>query len=677
MTALHPIGTSPPGHRSTWTRRVLVVTVLLLVTGLGLGGTVAAQPTTPPPPPDSTTPHWPPPPSNSPEQSAPTTPMPTSPAAPETPVPRPSQAPSPTSPDSTAPPVEPSGGEDSECGVRNISACVAEAIDGFFQRLVESALNPLLDLLSQTLLTTPEPGDLPRVGELWDSSWQLMLAIYGLLVMAAGVLLMVRETLQTRYSVQDLAPRIVVGFLAGAMSLLVASQAIRFANALATAVAGDGLDPDSAGAALRELATITAVRGLVSPAAGPGIFVILLEVALVVLLVILLITYVIRVAITIILVVAAPLALMCHVLPGLDALARWWWRSFAACLAIQVVQSLVLVTALRVFLTPGGWEFFGPNADGLVSLIIGLALMAVLIKVPFWLLSSMRIGTGGGRSMIGSLARGYVTYKTFGLLKGGEKAVASAVRRPTPAAATPGHTARPSTARLQRPRPAAVPTAADSDPYARTRATRDGQLILPLEGVRRVRPTPAASAPPQHAGTTASARTAPPGVPPAATGQKTRRGRQLAFDFTPPDPYKGIRANHRGQYPLPIPITRARPGATRSPAQRPTPGPAPVTRSTPPPQSPATSPPRPRRGTQLAFEFDPPDPYEGNRSLRSGQYRLPFPVPRVQPTERTSPPPPPVASPPSPPTGRQLHLPLPDLPVRRRARRSPRGGNTR
>ncbi|WP_280489264.1 conjugal transfer protein TrbL family protein [Nocardia carnea] len=577
------------------------------------------------------------------------------------------------SPDSTAPPVEPSGGEDSDCGVRNISACVAEAIDGFFQRLVESALNPLLDLLSQTLLTTPEPGDLPRVGELWDSSWQLMLAIYGLLVMAAGVLLMVRETLQTRYSVQDLAPRIVVGFLAGAMSLLIATQAIRFANALATAVAGDGLDPGSAGAALRELATITAARGLVSPAAGAGIFVILLEVALVVLLVILLITYVIRVAITIILVVAAPLALMCHVLPGLDAVARWWWRSFAACLAIQVVQSLVLVTALRVFLTPGGWEFFGPNADGLVSLIIGLALMAVLIKVPFWLLSSMRIGTGGGRSMIGSLARGYVAYKTFGMLKGGEKAVASAVRRPTSTAAAPGHTVRPVQARPRRSRPPAVP-AAGSDPYARTRATRDGQLILPLEGVRRVRPTPAASTPPQPAGATSSTRTAPSGVTPAATttGRKPSRGRQLAFDFTPPDPYKGIRANHRGQYPLPIPVTRVRPGSPSVPAKRPAPGPA--TRPTPPP----ASPPRTRRGTQLAFEFDPPDPYEGNRPLRSGQYRLPLPVPRVRPTERTNPPPPPVASvPPSPPSGRQLHLPLPDLPVRRRARRSPRGGNTR
>lgn len=674
MSALHPIGTSPPGHRPPWAYRILVVTVLLLVAGLGLGGAVAAQPTQPPPPPpDTTTPHWPPPPSNSPEQSAHATPAPTSPSAPENTVPRPSQTPSPTNPDSTTPPVEPSGGEDSECGVRNISACVAEAIDGFFQRLVESALNPLLDLLSQTLLTTPEPDDLPRVGELWDSSWQLMLAIYGLLVMAAGVLLMVRETLQTRYAVQDLVPRIVVGFLAGAMSLLIATQAIRFANALATSVAGDGLDPDSAGAALRELATITAVRGLVSPAAGPGIFVILLEVALVVLLVILLITYVIRVAITIILIVAAPLALMCHVLPGLDAVARWWWRSFAACLAIQVVQSLVLVTALQVFLTPGGWEFFGPNADGLVSLIIGLALMAVLIKVPFWLLSSMRIGTGGGRSMIGSLARGYVTYKTFGLLKGGEKAVASAVRRPTPTAAAPGHTVRSVQARPRGSRPPAVP-AAGSDPYARTRATRDGQLILPLEGVHRVRPTPAASTPPQPASATSSTRTAPSGVTPAATttGRKPSRGRQLAFDFTPPDPYKGIRADHRGQYPLPIPVTRVRPGSPSAPAQRPAPGPA--TRPTPPP----ASPPRTLRGTQLAFEFDPPDPYEGNRPLRSGQYRLPFPVPRVRPTERTNPPPPPVAPvPPSPPSGRQLHLPLPDLPVRRRARRSPRGGNTR
>ncbi|MFE3317526.1 hypothetical protein [Nocardia sp. NPDC059195] len=562
--------------------------------------------------------------------------------------------------------------------MRNISGCVADAIDGFFQRVVDSSLNPLLELLSKTLLTTPEPGELPRVGELWDSSWQLVVAMYGLLVMAAGVLLMVRETLQTRYSLQELLPRIVVGFIAGAMSLLVATQAIRFANALAGALAGEGVDTDSAAAALTELAST-----------GPqsGIFLILLQVVLVVMIVVLIITYVVRVAVTVILVVAAPLALMCHALPGLDSVARWWWRSFAACLAIQVVQSLVLVTVLRVFLTPGGWEFFGPNANGIVSLIIGIALFGVLIKVPFWLLSTMRIGQG--RGMVGSLVRGYVTYKTFGLLKGGEKAAATAVRHPrTPrspgAAATATRTGHPRGGR----RGVAVPApVGGTDPYARTRSTRDGQLMLPFEGVRRTRPTPPPTPPPATSsranvgiaapGTQSTRGPSPRTTSPRASSQgRAAQGRQLALDFRPPDPYAGIRADRRtGQYPLPIPVTRVRPAP--NPVR--TPGGATSTPSTP---SPVSSSPRPARGRQMAFDFDPPDPYERNQPLRNGQYRLPFPVHRVRPADRppTPPVPPPVPQPrPAPtPTGRQLHLPLPDLPVRRRARRNRfRGGDSR
>ncbi|MGW0330253.1 hypothetical protein, partial [Nocardia sp. NPDC003183] len=201
------------------------------------------------------------------------------------------------------------------------------AIDGFFQRLVDSALDPLLELLSETLLTTPEPGEIPQIGVLWNQSWQLMTALYVLVVMAAGVLLMLRETLQTQWSIRELAPRLVVGFIAGAMSMVIATTAIGFANALAGAVAGDGVGSDSAAAGLKELATT-----------GPQsqIFLLLLKLALDVMLVVLVVTYVVRVAITILLIVAAPLALMCHGLPGIEGVARWWWRSFAACLAIQV-----------------------------------------------------------------------------------------------------------------------------------------------------------------------------------------------------------------------------------------------------------------------------------------------------------------------------------------------------
>ncbi|WP_227999120.1 hypothetical protein [Nocardia australiensis] len=482
------------------------------------------------------------------------------------------------------------------------------AIDGFFRRIVESALNPLLDLLSQTLLTTPEPGSIPQIGVLWNQSWQLVTALYVLVVMAAGVLLMTRETLQNQWSIRELAPRLVVGFVAGGLSMMIATAAIGFANTLAHAVAGDGVDSGSAAAALAELA-----------ATGPTSqsFLLLSYLALVVMLWVLIISYVVRVIITILLIVAAPLALMCHALPGIDGIARWWWRSFAACLGIQVVQSLTLVTVLRVLLTPGGWNVFGPDANEIVNMIVALALMFVLIKTPFWLLSVLKIGQG--RSFVGSIVRGFIAYKTLGLLTG-------------------------STASGARPRaPRTASSSGPADPYARVRATRDGQLMLPLEGVRRVarqpRPAPADST----------------GTPPPRP-TRTPRGRQLAFDFTPPDPYKGIRAGAGGQYPLPIPVRRIR----ASP-------PAPV----PPPERPSTR----RRPEQLAFDFTEPapaDPYARLRPNRSGQYPLPFPVTRVKPVPPPQNPPQPPA--PTRPAGRQLHLPMPDLPVRRRAPRAPRGG---
>ncbi|MCP2290792.1 hypothetical protein APR08_003720 [Nocardia amikacinitolerans] len=599
----------------------VLAAVLIALTG---AGGASAQPPTPTPTP--TVPVTP-----TPATPAPTTAPPTTTTPPSRWVTPPSATPTPTSPTTTTPgtttPTPGSGSGSAECGVTNIDGCVENAIDGFFQRIVESALNPLLELLSETLLTTPEPGQIPEIGALWNQSWHIVTALYVLVVMAAGVLLMARETVQTQYSIRELAPRLVVGFVTGGLSMMIATAAIGFANALAGAVAGDGVDSASAADALAELAVTSQSHG----------FFLLLHLALVVMLLVLLISYVIRVSITIVLIVAAPLALMCHALPGIDGVARWWWRSFAACLAIQVVQSLILVTVLRVLLAPGGWHVFGPDANEIADLTVALALMFVLIKTPFWLLSVLEIGQG--RSFVGSIARGFLAYKTLGLLKG---ATASSAR--TAASAAPARRG-PRPARAPRtPRPAASASSGSADPFARVRSTRDGQLMLPLDGVRRVARQPS-STPADSTGT------------PQPRPARTPRGRQLAFDFTPPDPYRGIRAGAGGQYPLPIPVRRVRPT------------PAPV----PPPERPG---PR-RRPEQLAFDFTEPaavDPYARLRPNRSGQYPLPFPVTRVKPV----PPPPNPPQPPTPaparPAGRQLHLPMPDLPVRRRAPRAPRGG---
>ncbi|MGW5917543.1 hypothetical protein ACWFPY_01000 [Nocardia fluminea] len=604
----------------------MAVLVAVLVGLMGAGG-AAAQPATPTPSvPVTPTPAAP----------APTTTRPTTTTVPSRWVTPPSTTsrpatPTPKTPGTTTPtPGTGPGSGSAECGVTNINGCVENAIDGFFQRIVETSLNPLLDLLSKTLLTTPEPGSIPQIGVLWNQSWQLVTVLYVLVVMAAGVLLMARETVQTQWSIRELAPRLVVGFVTGALSMTIATAAIGFANALAGAVAGDGVDSGSAARALAELAIINNQSRA---------FLLLLNLALVVMLLVLLISYIVRVTITIVLIVAAPLALMCHALPGLDGIARWWWRSFAACLAIQVVQSLTLVTVLRVLLTPGGWYLFGPDANEIVDTIVALALMFLLIKTPSWLLSVLKIGQG--RSLAGSIVRGFIAYKTLGMLKG---TTSSSAR--TAASAASG----PRTPRAARAPRAPRTTAGTSDPFARVRATRDGQLMLPLEGVRRV-PRQPSPTPAQATGTPPSRPARPP------------RGRQLAFDFTPPDPYRGIRAGVGGQYPLPIPVRRVRPAPS-----------APV----PPPERPN---PRPVPGPgQLAFDLTEPataDPYARLRPTRSGQYPLPFPVTRVKPVPPPPNPPQPPAPVPARPAGRQLHLPMPDLPVRRRASRAPRGGTLR
>lgn len=614
----------PRGARRCW---LLALGVPVLIWAVATAP-VWASPTTPPPvPPVATTPAAPFPNPPTPTPITPATPPPTAPA-PGIPCSDPSGGCAQPPGDEQGPVAAP----EPDCGLDQISGCVVKAMDGFFSAVVSSALNPLLGLLSTTLLATPDPASLPRVGQLWTSSWQITVTVYGLLVMAAGLLVMSYQTLQSRWSLREIAPGLVLGMIAAALSFPLVTQAVRGANALSVALAGDGVDPDSAGQGLRQLVTVNSNTVI-------GSFGLLLALVLVVGVVALVVGYVIRVAVTIVLIVAAPLALMCHALPVTEPIARWWWRSIGACLAIQVVQSLTLITATRVFLAPGGWRMSGNSEGGLVDLIVSIALVGVLAKIPFWMLSAMRIGSG--HSFVGGIVRSYLTYKTLGLLRNG-----------TNTATRPSSTRTPT-------RPRAGNNT--SDPYRRVQTTTDGQMMLPLPGLTR---TPAKPKPPPTPGLAPGRRV--PGTRPSPT-----TGRQLELDLvTPSTPLPREAPRPPGQYALfyatpvtkPPPPTRRRPSSARTTPAGTTD--TPVVTRTP-------------KGRQLALRFPPPQPppppaqardlYVRPQSTTEGQYVLPLEVTRVR---RPAPPPTPAwIAPPAPRrAGRQLHLPLPDLPVRRRRR---------
>jgi hypothetical protein len=311
------------------------------------------------------------------------------------------------------PPVPP---PEAACGLTDLGGCVSGAVDAFLRGLVSDALNPLLIMLSDTLLTTPTLEQLPGLRQLWEQSWQILLAAYALLVLLAGILIMGHETVQTRHSLREIAPRIVLGFVAGALSLTVAGMAVDTANALSTALLGAGVDPSGGAVGLRNLLTsaITTDTG--------GAFQLMLGLAVALGLVAVLLTYVVRVFLTVVLIAGAPIALMFHALPQTEGIARWWWRTFAACLAIQIVQSLTLITALNLLLTPGrGFTPFtepaGTGVSGaLPTMLAVLALLFILYRIPFWLLAASRIGHG--RTLIASVVRGFIAYRTLGLLRG-------------------------------------------------------------------------------------------------------------------------------------------------------------------------------------------------------------------------------------------------------------------
>jgi hypothetical protein len=173
----------------------------------------------------------------------------------------------------------PSDGSGGGCGWFDFTCDVSHAITSWFASLVTSAVNPLLTLIGQTALSTPQPGSIPAVSATWTTSVVIADVLYVLLVLAGGVLVMSHETLQTSWTVKEIAPRVVTGFVFANLSMVLMTQAITLANALSAALAGHGIPPGTAAKSLIDM--------LANAVSSGGIFLVILTIAGVVLAVIL------------------------------------------------------------------------------------------------------------------------------------------------------------------------------------------------------------------------------------------------------------------------------------------------------------------------------------------------------------------------------------------------------
>jgi hypothetical protein len=221
---------------------------------------------------------------------------------------------------------------------------------------------------------------------------------YVLALVAGAAIAMSYETVQVRYAVKDLAPRLVFGIVAANLSFDWCDRIFTLAQQLLDAITAGllgGVDVD---------ATIRAqVDAALHDQPAAAILLMTIIAALVVfLLAALIFGWIVRIGVLLVLTVAAPLALACHGLPQLDPVAKLWWRTLFGTLGIQMLQALTLLTGIAVFTTPASpvAEQMKVSGGGVLNMFVLVALLWSAVKAP----SLMRryVLRGGGGNNIGS-----------------------------------------------------------------------------------------------------------------------------------------------------------------------------------------------------------------------------------------------------------------------------------
>ncbi|MBT8228521.1 MAG: hypothetical protein KJO75_23920 [Dactylosporangium sp.] len=264
---------------------------------------------------------------------------------------------------------------------------------GALLALVYGGVETLWDLLSVSFLVSPDVAALPQVQAIMNTSLIVVNTCYGLAVVAAGLIVMTHGTVQIRYAVGDLLPRLVVGFIAANFARPLCSGLTDLANGLTQGLTGDSVSASGS------FAYMLSVIGAAGRNRGSNaILLLVIGLLLAVLTGMLLCGWYVRLGVLIALVAIAPVGLACHGLPATEGAAKLWWRSMLGCLGVVTIQAFALHSTLSVFSNPqANYPTLGLSLDplSLANLLIVVCMLWVTIKIPDMM---RRFVTASGRS---------------------------------------------------------------------------------------------------------------------------------------------------------------------------------------------------------------------------------------------------------------------------------------
>ncbi len=271
----------------------------------------------------------------------------------------------------------------------------------WFSSALSGCLDLLLSIMGGTVLLVPNVTTLAAAQQVWSQILGIVNVCYVIAIVAGAAIAMSYETVQVRYAVKDLAPRLVFGLVAANFSFDWCQRIFVLAQDLLDALADGPLGGVDTAATVREQ-----VDGALHDQPAAAVLLMVIIAALVVfLLAALTFGWIVRVGVLLVLVVSAPLALACHGLPQIDAVAKLWWRSLFGTLGIQLLQALTLLTGIAVFITPSSPVAAQMHVSGapILNLFVLLALLWSAVRIP----SLMRryVLRGGGNTIGSYLVR--------------------------------------------------------------------------------------------------------------------------------------------------------------------------------------------------------------------------------------------------------------------------------
>jgi hypothetical protein len=254
-------------------------------------------------------------------------------------------------------------------------------MNGLLQWLAERVvdlLGELLALLTSSVFLSPDVTVLPQVQTIAGKSALVVNACYLLAVIAAGIVVMVGGTVEIRYGVKELLPRLVVAFILSNFAVPLCAVLIEVANALTVAMVGTAAPTNQA----VTMAKTHVAAAITDPATG--LIATIIGLLVVVLFFALFFGWIVRVGVLVILAGLAPAAMACYCLPYTQPVAQLWWRTLLGALGTATLQAVAFSTGIGLLIDPNSSlpVLLGLPGSDVLNLLLVLVVLWTTVKIP-------------------------------------------------------------------------------------------------------------------------------------------------------------------------------------------------------------------------------------------------------------------------------------------------------